>query len=153
MPERATPRVDRPRMPKEYGVPKSGGALVPWSHVEQRLAEATVYWMSTSGPGGKPRVRPLDGIYLDGVLYVGGSPETRWARDIAANPQVAVHLDGGMDAVILEGEAELLEPPPRRPATGAGRVRSARGRPQGRPKAVSRAAAAAPSGGGRAPAR
>jgi phytoene dehydrogenase-like protein len=35
----------------------------------------------------------------------------------------------------------------------AGRVRSARGRPQGRPKAASRAAAAAPSGGGRAPAR
>jgi phytoene dehydrogenase-like protein len=34
----------------------------------------------------------------------------------------------------------------------AGRVRSARGRPQGRPKAASRAAAAAPSGGGRAPA-
>jgi Pyridoxamine 5'-phosphate oxidase len=109
MPDRAMPRADRPKMPKEYGVPKSGGELVPWSHVEQRLTEATVYWLSTSGPGGKARVRPLDGMYVDGVLYVGGSPETRWARDLADNPQVAVHLDGGTDAVILEGEAELLE--------------------------------------------
>jgi pyridoxamine 5'-phosphate oxidase-like protein len=109
MPERATPRADRPRMPREYGVPKSGGTLVPWSHVERRLADAMVYWISTSGPGGKPRVRPLDGMYVDGVLYVGGSPETRWARDLAENPRVAVHLDGGTDAVILEGEAELLE--------------------------------------------
>lgn len=104
-----TPKADRPRMPKEYGVPKSGGDLVPWSHVEQRLTEAMVYWISTSGPDGKPRVRPLDGMYVNGVLYVGGSPETRWARDLATNPQIAVHLDGGTDAVILEGEAELLE--------------------------------------------
>jgi pyridoxamine 5'-phosphate oxidase-like protein len=106
---RGTPRADRPRMPTEYGVPRKGGDLLPWSHVEQRLAEATVYWISTSGPGGKARVRPLDGIYVDGTLYVGGSPETRWARDLMANPHVAVHLDGGMEAVILEGEAELLE--------------------------------------------
>jgi hypothetical protein len=96
-------------MPKEYGVPRAGGKLLPWSHVEQRLTEAMIYWISTSGPDGKPRVRPLDGIYVDGVLYVGGSPETRWARDLATNPQVAVHLDGGTDAVILEGEADLLE--------------------------------------------
>jgi Pyridoxamine 5'-phosphate oxidase len=109
MPERPTPHADRPRMPKEYGVPKSPKGLLPWSHVEERLAEATVYWVSTSGPGGKARVRPVDGIYVDGVLYVGGSPETRWVRDIAANPQVAVHLDGGMDAVILEGDAKMLE--------------------------------------------
>jgi hypothetical protein len=109
MPERATPHADRPRMPKEYGVPKSPKGLLPWSHVERRLEEATVYWVSTSGPGGKARVRPVDGIFVEGVLYVGGSPETRWARDIAANPQVAVHLDGGVDAVILEGEAQMLE--------------------------------------------
>jgi Pyridoxamine 5'-phosphate oxidase len=106
---RSSPRADRPRMPKEYGVPRKGGELVPWSDVERRLAEAMVYWISTSGPGCKPRVRPLDGIYVDGTLYVGGSPETRWARDLAANPQVAVHLDGGIEVVILEGEAELLE--------------------------------------------
>lgn len=103
------PLAERPRMPAGYGVPTTTTGLLAWSHVERRLAEATVYWLATSGPGGRPRVRPVDGLYLDGTLYVGGSPETRWARDLEANSQVAIHLDDGSDVVILEGTAELLE--------------------------------------------
>ena len=103
------PVADRPRFPKEYGVPTSHDALLPWSHVEKRLAEATVYWIATCTPNGPPRVRPVDGLYLDGVIYVGGSPETGWARDLARDRRVSVHLDGPTDIVIVEGEAELLE--------------------------------------------
>lgn len=73
------------------------------------MRAATVYWVATSGPGGIPRVRPVDGLWHAGVLYIGGSPETRWSRDLESNPQVAVHLDGGSDVVILEGTAEILE--------------------------------------------
>ena len=104
-----TPSADRPLIPKEYGIPSSTDGLLDWAHVDGRLATATVYWLATSGPGGIPRVRPLDGLWLRGVLYVGGSPETRWARDVMANGHAAVHLDDGSDVVILEGEAELLQ--------------------------------------------
>ena len=62
-----------------------------------------VYWIATSGPGGVPRVSALDGLSVDGVLYVGGSPETRWARDLETNPLVAVHLDGGTDVADPRG--------------------------------------------------
>jgi nitroimidazol reductase NimA-like FMN-containing flavoprotein (pyridoxamine 5'-phosphate oxidase superfamily) len=103
------PTADRPRIPAEYGIPTSAKGLLAWSHADERLRAASVYWIATSGPDGTPRVRPLDGLWHDGVLYVGGSPETRWARDLQANPKVAVHLDDGTDVVILEGEAELLE--------------------------------------------
>lgn len=103
------PTADRPRIPAEYRIPRSTKGLLDWAHVDERLRAATVYWIATSGPGGTPRVRPLDGLWHEGALYVGGSPETRWARDIQANPRVSVHLDGGLDVVILEGEAELLE--------------------------------------------
>ena len=103
------PTADRPKIPPEYAIPKSTKGLLAWSHLDERLRAATVYWIATSGPGGVPRVRPLDGLWHEGVLYVGGSPMTRWARDIAENPHVSVHLDDGSDAVILEGEAELLE--------------------------------------------
>jgi hypothetical protein len=103
------PTADRPRIPAEYGIPTSTRGLLAWSHADERLRAATVYWIATSGPDGTPRVRPLDGLWHEGVLYVGGSPETRWARDLEANPKVAVHLDDGTDVVILEGEAELLE--------------------------------------------
>jgi Pyridoxamine 5'-phosphate oxidase len=103
------PTADRPRIPAEYGVPAGTKGLLDWGHAEERLRAATVYWIATSGPDETPRVRPVDGLWHDGVLYIGGSPETRWARDLQANPRVAVHLDGGTDVVILEGEAELLE--------------------------------------------
>ena len=103
------PIADRPRIPAEYGVPAHTKGLLAWSDVEPRWIDATVYWVATSGPGGIPRVRPLDGLFVDGRLYVGGSPETRWARDLETNPHVSVHLDGGMDVAILEGEAVLLE--------------------------------------------
>ena len=101
------PRVDRPEIPAEYGVSKAT-EHVDWSHVEERLAADRVYWIATVGPGARPRVRPIDGLYVDGVIYVGGSPKTRWIQEITANPQVSIHLDGVDDVVIVEGEAEVL---------------------------------------------
>ena len=101
------PRVDRPAIPKEYGASKAK-AFVEWSHVEERLAADRVYWIATVGRGGKPRIRPIDGIYVDGAIYVGGSPKTRWVQEVAVHPHVSVHLDGADDVVIIDGEAETL---------------------------------------------
>jgi len=100
-------RVDRPEMPAEYGVGKATEHVV-WSHVEDRLAADRVYWIVTVSAAGRPRVRPVDGMYLDGVLYVGGELSTHWVRELQANPQVSVHLDGGDDVVIVDGTAEVL---------------------------------------------
>jgi hypothetical protein len=103
------PVVDRPAIPAEYGIKKSSKDFVDWSHVERRLEESRVYWVATAGPGCQPHVRPIDGLYVDGVIYIGGSLETRWIRDLIENKQVTVHLDGVDDVVIVEGEAELMQ--------------------------------------------
>jgi hypothetical protein len=102
-----SPRVDRPAIPAEYGVTRAS-EFVEWSHIEDRLTRDRVYWLVTASPDGHPRVRPVDGLYVDGVIYVGGSPETRWVRDLAVNAHVSVHLDGVDDVIIVEGEAETL---------------------------------------------
>ena len=101
------PRVDRPAIPPEYGTAKATEFL-DWSHVEGRLAADRVYWLVTVGSDGRPRVRPVDGLFLDGVIYVGGSPKTRWVRDVAVNPKVAVHLDGVDSVLTLDGDVEVL---------------------------------------------
>lgn len=102
------PRVDRPGIPPSYGANRAS-AFVDWSHVEERLVADRVYWLAAVGADGRPRVRPIDGLYLDGVIYVGGSGETRWVHDVAANPSVSVHLDGVEDVVLIEGDAEVLQ--------------------------------------------
>ena len=102
------PRVDRPEIPAEYGVGKAT-EHVSWDHVEERLASARVYWVATVGASGRPRVRPVDGLFVDGVLYVGGSPATRWVQELGANPHVSVHLDGADDVVIVDGDAVTLQ--------------------------------------------
>jgi nitroimidazol reductase NimA-like FMN-containing flavoprotein (pyridoxamine 5'-phosphate oxidase superfamily) len=103
------PHVDRPEIPPEYGVARATGQ-VEWAHVVERLDAARVYWIATVGPTGRPRVRPVDGMFVDGVIYVGGSLQTRWVREIAEHPLVSVHLDTrDGDVVIVEGDARILE--------------------------------------------
>jgi len=101
------PRIDRPAIPAEYGITKAS-EFVDWGHIEDRFAADRVYWVATVGPDGRPRVRPIDGVYVDGAIYVGGSPQTRWVRELADNPHVSVHLDGVEDVIILDGEAEVM---------------------------------------------
>ena len=102
------PRVERPAIPPEYGASRAS-TFVEWTHVEDRLTHDRAYWITTVGRDGRPSVRPVDGLFVDGALYVGGSPATRWIRDLGDNPQVAVHLDGVDDVIIVEGSVEMLE--------------------------------------------
>ena len=103
------PRITRPRFPKGYV--ENPQALLPWSHVEQRLTEAKNYWLCTVRPNGHPHVVPKWGVWVDDRLYFDGSPDTRHARNIAENPSVALHLESGDEVVIIEGVSQALQKP------------------------------------------
>jgi PPOX class probable F420-dependent enzyme len=85
--------------------------MLSWSHVDERLAGARNYWVSTTRPDGRPHATPVWGLWVDGTLYFGAGPDSRKARNLAANPNVAVHLESGEEVVILEGEAEVISDP------------------------------------------
>src|SRR5579875_2497243 len=97
------PQARRPQAPSGYSFGKSGAPLLPWSFVEQRLEAAQNYWIATTRPDGRPHVTPVWGVWIGRALYLDGSPATRWARNLAVNPAVAVHLESGEEVVILEG--------------------------------------------------
>lgn len=109
----AVPRASRPVMPNDYGVPATDEGMLPWSWAVERLERARNYWFSTTRPDGRPHAMPAWAVFLDGVLYFEGSPETRRARNVAANPNIVVHLESGDEVVILEGAAREASPPPR----------------------------------------
>jgi hypothetical protein len=99
------------RFPVEYGAPGGPDSLRPWSYVEERLRAASNYWITTVGPHERPHARPVDGVWVDGALCFGGSPETRWVRNLMANPSISVHLSSEAEAIILEGTAKLVTDP------------------------------------------
>jgi hypothetical protein len=107
---RKSPIISRPKIPAEYGVPKTNNGLLSWSHVTERMTQAMHYWICTVGTDQRPHVTPVDGLWLEDQLYFGGSPKTRRNRDLIANSAVSVHLDNSEDVVILHGNAYLQTP-------------------------------------------
>ncbi|MFN2298240.1 MAG: pyridoxamine 5'-phosphate oxidase family protein [Anaerolineales bacterium] len=59
----------------------------------------------------RPHAVPKWGVWVDGKVYFDGSHETRHAKNIAANPQVVLHLESGDSALIVEGLAQPLARP------------------------------------------
>jgi len=105
------PRASRLRLSSEYGEPSDSAGLVPWSYVDDRMATATHYWLSTVVGDGSPHVRPIAGIWLDDRLYFGGSSRSRWFRNLADDPRACLNLSEDSDrAVILHGAVAALSP-------------------------------------------
>jgi hypothetical protein len=84
-------------------------ALLPWPWAAERLSGVRNYWVATVRPNGRPHSRPLWGVWLeDGLWFYTGSLAI---KNLAANPEVSVNLEGGDEAVILEGVAEKVTAP------------------------------------------
>jgi general stress protein 26 len=108
--KRVHPYADRPQMPVGYGLkPLSEGRMIPWEDVIQSLTASHNYWVVTASSRGVPHAAPVWGIWQDGAFYFGSDPASRKGRNIAANPQVILHLESGDEVVIVEGTARLSQ--------------------------------------------
>ncbi len=107
--EKKSPVAHLPQPLAGYGLPTSEELLLSWEYVSERMEASRTYWVCTMAPGSPPHARPIWGVWVDNTLFFGGSPDTRWFRNLQENPQVSVHLEDGDNAVIFEGWAELIE--------------------------------------------
>jgi Pyridoxamine 5'-phosphate oxidase len=104
-------RPDGP--PPSYGVPREGGEFIEWAIVIERLATSEAYWIGTVMPDGRPHVVPVWGTLFEGDLFLEtGSPQTVKNRNLRANRNVIVHLDGINDVIIVRGTAEKIPADP-----------------------------------------
>jgi len=104
------PRRSRPQI-EGYGIPEEEAGMLSWEFVDAQMAAARNYWLATAGPDGRPHAMPVWGVWVDGVFYCSGGPATRWNRNLAANPNLVVHLESGDSVVILEGQAQQITDP------------------------------------------
>ena len=101
--------VARPlTMPGEYGA--VGTKRLPWSWAHERLVSAMVYWLATVRTDGAPHVRPVDGSWVDSALFVGGSSEAGWIRNLVRDGRATIHLPDVKGVVIVEGAAREVVP-------------------------------------------
>jgi hypothetical protein len=107
-----TPRAMPARFPSEYGqTPETTAELMAWDEVARRIAASPNYWVATTSRDGRPHLRPVDGVFVDDALCVGGSPDTRWVQNLQQRPEVSASLPDDDHAVIIEGRAELVTDP------------------------------------------
>ena len=103
------PKILRPQFPEGYlENPKS---LLTWQEVETRLGNAINYWVCTTQPNGHPHVVPKWGVWVGRQFYFDGSPETKHARNMKVNPNMAVHLESGDEVVIVYGAGTAVAKP------------------------------------------
>jgi len=105
----STPKTSRPKFPKGYV--DNPTSKVPWEHVKKQLTDSVNYWLCTVRPNGAPHVIPRWGVFVDGMFYYDGSPETRHARNLEQNPSVTLHLESGSDVVIMDGTSQPAPKP------------------------------------------
>ena len=105
------PTPTKPAPLDGYWSPKDAKKLLTWDFVSQRMQAAKNYWIATVNPNGRPHTVPVWGVWLDDTLYFGGSPDTRWARNLRKHPYGVVHLDDSNEAVMLEGHVTLIDDP------------------------------------------
>jgi hypothetical protein len=79
-----------------------------WETVRDLLRDARLYWLATVHPTGRPHVRPVLAVWVDGALYSTSTEASRKGRNLTADPQCTVTARTDTMDVVLEGSATLV---------------------------------------------
>jgi len=102
------PKTSRPYMPG-YGLPKDRKGLLPWSWATKRLVNSHNYWITTVRPDGAPHTMVVWGLWYENAFYFSTGRRSRKARNLAVNSRCIVCTERADEAVIVEGEAGVVD--------------------------------------------
>ena len=83
------------------------------AHVNKRLQNEKMIWLSTVRPNGRPHLVPVWFFWDGTTILIFSQPNAQKVRDIRHNSSVMLALDTaqeGDDVVLIEGDAVLLDP-------------------------------------------
>lgn len=72
-----------------------------------RLQHEQTCWLATVRPDGRAHLSPIWFVWLHDAFWMCCNSGTVKARNMRANPQVALSLESGSDPVVVEGNAQL----------------------------------------------
>lgn len=77
-----------------------------------RLEQARNVWLATVRPDGRPHLVPIWFVTTAEGWYICTAPGSVKARNLSANPHVALALENGDDPYIVEGQARPVTADP-----------------------------------------
>jgi nitroimidazol reductase NimA-like FMN-containing flavoprotein (pyridoxamine 5'-phosphate oxidase superfamily) len=77
--------------------------------IVRRFAESECSWLSTVRPDGRAHAAPIWHVWHRGRVYVVVMTTSVKARNIASNPDVVITHPDPVEAIIVEGRAQLVE--------------------------------------------
>jgi general stress protein 26 len=88
-----------------------GATPTTWAQALEDLGVASVFWLSTVRPDGRPHVTPLLAVWLENALYFCTGPSERKAKNLKHNPHCILTTGGntldGLDIVVEGGAREV----------------------------------------------
>lgn len=94
-----------------YGLADDRQGLLPWSWAVDLLNRTRNHVVSTVRPDGRPHAMPVWGIWLAGAYCFSSAITSVKSENLKADARSVVTAGDGDDAVIVEGTAELSDPP------------------------------------------
>lgn len=79
---------------------------------DHRLETERNIWLATVRSDGRPHLVPIWFVVEDGRWYICTEPGSVKARNLQANPHVALALEDGDRAYVIEGTAQAVQPTP-----------------------------------------
>ncbi len=103
------PEKSIPKFIDDYNLPQSDENLLNWEFLDKQMSDAKYYWIVTSNHKNVPHTVPIWGLWYENRIFFGGSPKTKWVRNLKESPNVSLHLPDAEIVCIIEGMAIFLE--------------------------------------------
>ena len=106
-----TLKVPPPNLPKYvqgYNMPRTKDKLLSWNFVSKTMLESEYYCIASIDSKRYPHTVPVWGIWFENRVFFDGNPQTKWIRNLKANPKVSVHVPSPNQVCIIEGNAIIL---------------------------------------------
>lgn len=89
----------------EHILTAEDGPAASWADARERLAKSSMYWVATEHPDGRPHVRPVLAVWVDGALHTTSSPTARKSKNLARNSQCVITASCDDLDLVVEGTA------------------------------------------------
>jgi Pyridoxamine 5'-phosphate oxidase len=99
----------------------AAGAAAPidWDEAGRLFGAERSYWVATTSDDGRPHVRPVLAVWVDGRVYSTTSPAARKGRDLASRPSAAFTASAPAMDIVIEGPVTWICDPERLERVGA----------------------------------